>query len=149
MHAFVITGTAPHSANASGRPGRERRRLWKERVRSFRPSGGASAPIEGPLYAAVYYFHSRPTGLDADNLSKPILDALQGLAYEDDRQVKLRHAGTFDLSVGFDLLDTSRLPQAIFDDLIEAVNGEEHTVYVEIGRLHYTSHFRFGREIPS
>lgn len=52
---------------------------------------------EFPLYGKVYYFHRENTRLDADNLSKPVWDALEGLAYEDDSVIKLRHAGIIDL----------------------------------------------------
>ena len=35
----------------------------------------------------VTYFFTTDTGIDTDNLLKPILDALKGLVYIDDKQV--------------------------------------------------------------
>jgi crossover junction endodeoxyribonuclease RusA len=39
------------------------------------------------LLVVVYFFGRLPAYLDNDNLLKPIQDALNGLVYEDDRQV--------------------------------------------------------------
>ena len=39
------------------------------------------------LYGQVYFFTSEGTDLDADNISKPVWDALIGTAYEDDKQI--------------------------------------------------------------
>lgn len=39
------------------------------------------------LYGQVYFFTSDGTNLDADNISKPVWDALIGTVYEDDKQI--------------------------------------------------------------
>jgi crossover junction endodeoxyribonuclease RusA len=45
-------------------------------------------PVEGPVYMALdFYLENRRTK-DLDNLAKAILDALNGVAYRDDNQVK-------------------------------------------------------------
>ena len=106
------------------------------------------APLSGDLYAAVYYFHRVPTELDADNLSKPVLDALEGLAYENDKQVKVRYSGIFDLRSGTGVLDVDRVPQPHRQHLLGLLASQKnHVLYVEVGRLHYEQHFRFGSEV--
>ena len=35
----------------------------------------------------TYFYEKRPLKIDVDNMSKPILDALEGVVYEDDFQV--------------------------------------------------------------
>ena len=42
------------------------------------------------LYGQVYFFTSAGTDLDADNISKPVWDALIGTIYEDDKQIVQR-----------------------------------------------------------
>jgi Holliday junction resolvase RusA-like endonuclease len=42
------------------------------------------------LYGQVCFFTSDGTDLDADNISKPVWDALKSIAYEDDKQVVSR-----------------------------------------------------------
>jgi Holliday junction resolvase RusA-like endonuclease len=48
--------------------------------------------VSNALYGIVYYFHKTPTQLDADNISKPIWDALEGILYEDDAISSRSHA---------------------------------------------------------
>lgn len=68
---------------------RNRRRLaaWKVEVAT-----AAARTWSGPMYrgdtrVVVTYYHVREAaGLDADNMIKPILDALIGVVYVDDRQ---------------------------------------------------------------
>lgn len=42
------------------------------------------------LYGQVYFFTSDGTDLDADNISKPVWDALIGTVYDDDKQIVYR-----------------------------------------------------------
>lgn len=44
-------------------------------------------PIAGNLCMVIEFYLSRPDCCDIDNLAKSILDALNGTAYKDDRQV--------------------------------------------------------------
>ena len=117
--------------------------------RAFAGARPGAVPLAGDLYSAVYYFHRAKTELDADNLSKPVLDALEGLAYENDRQVKVRYSGIYDLfRGGFGVLDLDRVPQPHLQHLQGLLTSRKnHVLYVEVGRLHYEEHFRFGSEV--
>lgn len=96
------------------------------------------------LYGAVYYLKNSKHMLDADNLSKPVWDALTGLAYEDDVQVLLRHSGIVDMRLrGASEFDLSTLPDDVAEQLIQTIGSEEHVVYIEIGPVD-VSMFRFG-----
>lgn len=90
----------------------------------------------GDLYGIAYYFHKINTGTDADNISKPIWDCLSDFLFEDDKQIKLRLAGCFDLAEkDFEVLDVSGVPGNVVAELVQAIQDEEHIVYVECGRL--------------
>ncbi|WP_419837289.1 RusA family crossover junction endodeoxyribonuclease [Candidatus Poriferisodalis sp.] len=86
---FIVDGS-PVSQQAKKA---SRRRAWQARV-----SQAASAPwsspsaIAGDVAVTINYFCSDPwadrrESLDVDNVPKPILDALKGLVYIDDKQV--------------------------------------------------------------
>jgi len=91
------------------------------------------------LYGIVYYFYKKNTGTDADNISKPLWDCLTGFLYSDDKQIKLRVAGCYDLSSSSQNqltdLDVTGLPDDIRDELLEAlsVGTAPYVVYVECG----------------
>jgi hypothetical protein len=98
------------------------------------------------LYGVLYHFFRANLKMDADNLSKPIWDCLTGFLYVDDSQVKLRIAGSFDLSKhNFNILDIETLPKPIVDELVDAFKNHDHFVYIECGRLNY-SMFKFNFE---
>lgn len=99
-----------------------------------------------PLYGIVYYFHKRSNQLDADNLSKPIWDALEGVAYQDDRIIQLRHAGIIDLQkIDLAVLDLSNIPDAVANDIIALAGNRDHILYVEFGPL-ASEMFTFGHD---
>jgi Endodeoxyribonuclease RusA len=98
------------------------------------------------LYGVLYHFFRANLKMDADNLSKPIWDCLTGFLYVDDSQVKLRIAGSFDLSKhNFNILDIETLPKPIVDELVDAFKNHDRFVYIECGRLNY-SMFKFNFE---
>ena len=88
------------------------------------------------MYGKVYYFHWESTQLDADNLSKPIWDALEGLAYEDDSIIKLRHAGIIDLrETDLQQFDLTSIPDDVADSFLDMVGSEKHILYIELGKF--------------
>jgi len=94
------------------------------------------------LYGIVYYFRKKDTGTDADNISKPIWDCLNGFLFNDDKQVKLRTSGIIDISQEFNIIDFSNLREEIVAEIAEAVDTKDHFVYIECGLL-YKSMFKF------
>lgn len=120
---------------------------YKEGLRnSFRLFCPEPSRGHGPLYAVIYYFHRRASEQDADNISKPVLDALEGLAYEDDRIVRYRQAAMFDLRTDpISTLDMSNVPRPVLEPFLRMLSTEDHVLYVELGRLSYAQ-IRFGYE---
>ena len=87
------------------------------------------------LYSRIYYFHRDKSTVDADNLSKPLLDALKGVVYADDIQVVQRTvarieigSGTYSIGYKPDYLNQ-------FNRLVEYLGTERHVPYIEIGTL--------------
>ncbi len=102
--------------------------------------------LSGDLYATIYYFFNKNLDLDTDNLSKPVWDCLNGILFNDDKQIKVRTAGSFDLTIGdYSVIDVSGLQGKMVVDLLEAFENEEHIVYVECGNFK-PSMFKFNIE---
>jgi hypothetical protein len=94
----------------------------------------------------VYHLHAKPTQLDADNVSKPVWDALEGIGYRDDEVIKHRRAGLIDLrSKDLRAFDLSGMPDSVAADLISAVGVYDDIVYVEYGALREDM-YEFGLE---
>lgn len=77
---FVVLGT-PKSLQAKGRS----KQVWRAKVAAAWPLGHPA--YVGDVSARLVFFFDSSTDLDVDNIVKPILDALTGLAYADDSQV--------------------------------------------------------------
>ncbi len=101
------------------------RQRWQQFVRAEAAKVWVGiAPFSSDLHlTVVYLFDTDPA--DIDNIIKPILDALTGLAYPDDSfitdiEAHKRHlAGTFDLT---------RCPQ----ELVRGITTGEECVYIRI-----------------
>ena len=90
------------------------------------------------LYCKVFYFHMGSRTVDADNLSKPVLDALKGCVYGGDSQVVLRVAAkvdlahdTYTIAPGLDGLPHYEALQLMISDPAQ----EKDILYVEVGEL--------------
>jgi len=98
------------------------------------------------LYGIVYYFFNKNSGTDADNISKPIWDCLKGILFEDDKLIKLRTAGAFDLTKNdLSVIDFSGVKGEVVADMLDAFDNDDHIVYIECGALDF-SMFKFNLE---
>ena len=83
---FVIEGP-PVSQQIRNRRHPGRREEWMQTVRTAAERRwDGEPPFMGEVAVTITYVSSRAR-LDVDNIPKPILDALTGLVYADDRQV--------------------------------------------------------------
>lgn len=75
---FVVIGT-PRSQQARSKS------QWQSTVRQAAPT--QAALLAGPVLLRIDFFFEGTTDLDADNIIKPIQDALQHVIYGDDEAV--------------------------------------------------------------
>ena len=126
----------PRSINAKKVKSTEK---YKELVRDCLKRYYPNSPVQNDekLYGIVYYFYKRKTDIDADNLSKPIWDALRTVLYNDDRIIKLRYAGLYDLNNAVTKLDFTKMPKAVYMDFLNYTEDtkNEHLIYIELGNL--------------
>jgi Holliday junction resolvase RusA-like endonuclease len=62
-------------------------------------------PLDVTLEIRLDYFHSHERRVDMDNVSKCVLDGLNGVAYSDDRLAKVQTSRAHDLRARVDLQD--------------------------------------------
>lgn len=96
MSVVVLKGR-PISIRASARS-KER---WKRKVanaaRRVFPT-----PLDGnDMSITITFFYNALPDFDTDNMSKPICDALEGIAYHNDSQLMERHARRRDINGSF------------------------------------------------
>ena len=83
--SFLIHGT-PISIN---RP-RNLRAPWTQAIQNEARNHFQAPLDDDDLLIRIKYFYHGITRLDTDNISKPICDALNGIAYHDDQQIRNR-----------------------------------------------------------
>jgi len=105
-------------------------------------------PATDELYARVYFFTNDGVNVDADNISKPIWDAVNGIAYVDDRKIVMRTAAVIDVNVHpFNTIDTSGMSGAVAADLMQSLTETSvKCLYIECGKFK-ESMIKIGEEI--
>lgn len=133
--AVIVEGVRPLSCNVKLR---KRKAQYAACIRAAASRWGLSCGFSGRLYCKVFYFHLGRRDGDADNFTKPIVDALQGCVYRNDSQVALRVAAKIDLAQDTYTIEpgTGDLPQ--YEELQRLIAGpaaEKDVLYVEVGEL--------------
>ena len=105
-----------------------------EIANSFLTTGQPEFAAAEGLYSRVYYFHQERQPADADNISKPIVDALKGHAYHDDKQVIFRSAACLDMGKNFQI-DFTRVPSDLVAVISNAILKGEPVIYIEVGQF--------------
>jgi Holliday junction resolvase RusA-like endonuclease len=83
-------------------------------------------PIVGDIVEVrLDYFHLSRRRMDMDNIAKCVLDALNGIAYIDDRQVRLQSAEAYSLA------SVIRITQGVVD-LIKPLAQHEEYLFIRI-----------------
>ena len=113
---------------------------------SYLAAGGHPHAVTAPHYGIVYHLHRPDDPTDADNISKPVWDALRRVAYEDDALVELRIAGKLRIGRGLPAtLNLTGVPRDALRRLtvLAGKQSTDHMLYVELGTLR-SAMFAFG-----
>jgi hypothetical protein len=122
MHVeFVVLG--PPISNQSPGPNLDN---WRATVEAEAKKQWTKPILTGALKAILINFHlgNKPS-VDVDNMSKPILDVLQGIVYDDDRQIRQAEISHVRIDAPFVFVGASRI-------LVAAVQAGSQFVYVRI-----------------
>jgi endodeoxyribonuclease RusA len=101
---------------------------WKRKVASAASRKFAEPSDKRDIAIAVTYFYRVPPKFDADNMSKPICDALNKIAYHDDRQIVERVVRRVKLAHPFRIWG---LPK----ELVLALREGRDFVFIRVSRI--------------
>lgn len=97
------------------------------------------------LYGEIIYLYKEEKNLDADNISKPIWDALKGVAFHDDNQIKIRSVVSLNMNQ-FQIYEVDMdgiIDADLIYDILNSINGNDHTLYIHAGEIEtYTNIFK-------
>ena len=124
MHTEFVVGGPPISNQSPGAS----LIAWRARVATAARAAWVSPPLTTPVRVTIINFHAgaRPS-LDVDNMSKPILDVMNGLAYVDDRQVRQAELVHLGLLTPLVVAGASR-------PLVDAARAGVEFVYIRVDR---------------
>ncbi|MEZ0540903.1 RusA family crossover junction endodeoxyribonuclease [Fibrella arboris] len=127
--------TRPKSYNSWGSTTVAKKKSYIQRIeKAFSTSYPGHIPLNKDLYGLVYHFYKESGGHDADNISKPVWDCLRGILYDDDKRVKMRIVGSFEMTTDYiTVIGSSGLSGKLIAELLDALETEDHLLYVECG----------------
>lgn len=132
MVNFVIP-TKPQSYNAKKK---HRYTLQLQKEFANQNTTHITYPLTERLYGLIYYFFNKDVGLDADNISKPIWDALNKIAYTDDRQIITRTANAINTNThDINMIDFTGIEGKTVTAITSSIIDNEHTIYIECGTV--------------
>lgn len=99
MVNIIIVKERPVSANSS----RRNKTRWRRTVAAEAKKVYSTPMSDMDLNITITFFYEAFPDFDSDNISKPICDALKGIAYHDDKQLLGRYVHRRDINGSFTL----------------------------------------------
>src|SRR5437763_16461035 len=112
--------------SASTPAGRANLTTWRGTVDGAATLNWPNLPLTGDLKAILinFYAGNRPS-VDVDNMSKPILDAMQNLVYGDDRQIVQAEITHAKIGAAFSIVGVRPL-------IVNSIQSGNQFVYVRV-----------------
>jgi crossover junction endodeoxyribonuclease RusA len=122
---FAVPGV-PISNQQSTPQGRANLAVWRAALLAAASAGWNQPPLTGDLKAVIinFYVTAEPS-LDLDNMSKPILDSMEGVVYGNDRQIRQAELAHVPIDAPFVFVGVSRA-------IMAAVQAGNAFVYVRV-----------------
>jgi crossover junction endodeoxyribonuclease RusA len=99
---------------------------WKATIRAAAASLWAGMPSKGLLQCTIMNFYAGPApSLDDDNMVKPIRDAMIGIVYDNDSQIRVSHHAQWSNQDYFQVQGASKI-------IVDALQQGKEFVYVKI-----------------
>jgi Holliday junction resolvase RusA-like endonuclease len=123
MHVeFVIVGVPISNQSA----GSAALLAWRASIEAEVRTNWKYRPLTGKLKAVIINFHlGEKPSVDLDNMSKPILDVMQKIVYENDRQITQAEFTHVRIDAPFVIVGASKL-------IVSAVQAGAEFVYVRV-----------------
>ena len=127
MHLeFVVLGP-PISNQQSTAAGKANLAAWRGVIAAaVGPLWGTKPILTGELKAIIInFFSGTHPPVDVDNMSKPILDEMQGVVYNNDRQIRQAEITHLKIGAAFSIVGVSKT-------LVDAIQAGKQFVYVRV-----------------
>jgi len=122
MHLEYVVVGVPISNQSTGSPALA---AWRANLVAEVKKTWNKLPLTGKLKAVIINFHTGEPSLDLDNMSKPILDVMQDIVYDDDRQIRQAEIAHVRIDAPFVFVGASKL-------IVAAVQSGAEFVYIRI-----------------
>jgi Holliday junction resolvase RusA-like endonuclease len=110
---FVVSGVPASSQGAN----RARKAAWTRAVRTAAENAWKAPPLDTKVRVIIRHYGRGGRVPDVDNMAKPILDAITGTVWVDDRQVESCDTGRADLDGAYRVSGISMvLAKGFFQD---------------------------------
>src|SRR5262245_61408138 len=110
MHLEFVVPGPPISNQQSTSQGKANLTAWSATVRAAAQGMWAKPFLTGELKAIIINFYAgNEPSVDVDNMSKPILDALQQLVYDNDRQIRQAEISHLKIGAAFSIVGVSKI----------------------------------------
>lgn len=126
MHLEFVVPGPPISNQQTTPSGKANLAAWRAEIARAAGSLWVKPLLMGNLKAIIinFYAGNKPS-VDVDNMSKPILDELQQIAYADDRQIIQAELTHVQIGSAFVIVGVSKL-------LVNAIQAGSQFVYVRL-----------------
>lgn len=129
---YYVTKRKPQSYNDRGRRPDYKKALSDEFKRSYARLYDGLPYEDADLKTRIVFFHHLHRGsfeTDVDNLSKPIVDAFNGVIYKDDGMIVKRDAIKLKLD-DFDVMtfEATNMPPKVYKNLFKYFNKKEEYI---------------------
>jgi Holliday junction resolvase RusA-like endonuclease len=123
MHLEYVVVGVPISNQSTGTAALQ---AWRTAVEAEVRKTWTGAPLTGKLKAVLINFHTgdKPS-VDLDNMSKPILDVMQKIVYDDDRQIRQAELAHLRIDSPLVVVGASKL-------IVDSIQAGNEFVYVRI-----------------
>lgn len=139
MKVFFVTNRKPRSHNGRGSGDVYKDNLKNDFLTKYAHLYQGLPISNKTLQAHVVFLHQFRKGNipDADNVSKPVVDAFSGVIYEDDNLIIRRTADILSLNdFDFVTVDATDMPDKIYDDFNNYyLNGEKNIIFYEVSEF--------------
>jgi endodeoxyribonuclease RusA len=116
----------------------ESKKGYQQSIRNEAKARYTDEPLESNnLYARIVWFARKKGGPDVDNIFKRILDALEGIVYAADRQIRQCLATRIDIGEGKEYtLSDRHIPEDLYEKLVNLLDSwDSDILFIEVGQL--------------
>jgi len=114
----------------------ESKKGYQQSIKKEAKARYSDEPLDGDnLYVRIVWFARKKGGPDVDNIFKRILDALEGIVYRTDGQIRQCLATKIELAKPY-MLSTRYIPDDLYGRLVILLDSSDSDIlFIEVGQV--------------